>query len=103
LLKLDQSSLFSGTVAGFATGDAVDLADIAFGANETIGYSPNSNNTGGTLTVSNGTDTANIALFGQYAAAGFATTADSNGGTIVTYGSSQTASGQTPLITKPTT
>jgi hypothetical protein len=101
LLKLDHSSLFSGTVAGLAGGNALDLGDIAFGSNDTIGYTPNTTNTGGTLTVSDGTHAANIALLGQYAAAGFATGADSHGGTILTYVPPQTSTTEQPLLTKP--
>src|SRR5207248_1644233 len=73
ILKLDQSSSFSGTVSGFASGDALDLADIAFGASTTTSYTANAEGTGGTLTVSDGTHLANIALLGQYVAAGFQT------------------------------
>src|SRR5262249_54927271 len=84
VLKLDASSQFSGQVVGFSTGgDSLDLADIAFGSNTTLGYAANSNNTGGTLTVSDGTHTANIALLGQYMAASFAMSADGFGGTLI--------------------
>ena len=69
-LKLDQSSSFTGAVSGLAAGDALDLTDIASGANTTIGYSTNADGTGGTLSVSDGTHNASIALFGQYSAAG---------------------------------
>jgi hypothetical protein len=62
---------------------SLDLADIAFGSNTTLGYAANSNNTGGTLTVSDGTHTANIALLGQYMAASFAMSADGFGGTLI--------------------
>ena len=63
-LKIDNSSSFSGTIAGqLAIGNVIDLADITAGANATITYS--GNNSPGTLTVSDGTHTANIALYGQ--------------------------------------
>src|SRR5215813_9893880 len=61
----------------------LDLADIALGSNTTLGYVANSNNTGGTLTVSDGTHTANIALLGQYMAASFVMATDGSGGTLI--------------------
>ena len=82
-LKLDASSLFTGEVTGFTGQDQLDLADIAFGSNTTLGYAANNNNTGGTLTVSDGTHTANIALLGQYMAASFVMSADGFGGTLI--------------------
>jgi hypothetical protein len=82
-LKLDASSQFTGQVTGFTGQNLLDLADIAFGSNTTLGYAANSNNTGGTLTVSDGTHTANIALLGQYMAASFAMATDGSGGTLI--------------------
>ncbi len=99
-LKLDQSSGFTGVVSGFGAGDALDLADIAFGANTTIGYSVNADGAGGTLSVSDGTHSAGIALFGQYAASGFQVGSDNGTGAIVTY-TPPTASLDAALITNP--
>src|SRR5262249_53340859 len=65
-LKLDNSQSFSGTVAGLTVGNYIDLADITSGSNTTLGYAPNAGNTGGTLSASDGTHTANIALLGNY-------------------------------------
>ena len=84
-LTLDHSGSLTGTVAGFALGDAIDLRDIVAGSNETVGYAVNAAGTGGTLTVSDGTHTANLALLGQYAVADFVITTDSQGGTLVTH------------------
>ena len=82
-VKIDHAADFSGTVAGLAGNDVFDLADLAFGSNTTLGYAANSNNTGGTMTVSDGTHTANIALLGQYMAASFSMSADGFGGTLI--------------------
>ena len=82
-LKMDHAANFSGTVAGFDADDALDLVDVAFGSNTTLGYAANSSNTGGTLTVSDGTHTANIALLGQYMAGSFVMSANGFGGTLV--------------------
>ena len=84
-LKLDQSSGFTGTISGFGADDALDLADIAFDSNTTLGYSANADGTGGMLTVSDGTHNASIALLGQYVAAGFQVGSDQGTGTMVTY------------------
>jgi hypothetical protein len=84
MLKLDQSANFSGTVAGLAAGDAIDLADIAFGSNDTLAYTANAAGTGGTLTVSDGMHTANLALLGNYMASSFVAARDGHGGTLIT-------------------
>jgi hypothetical protein len=81
-LKIDNSSSFSGKIAGqLAIGDVIDLADITAGANATIAYS--GNNSPGTLTVSDGTHTASIALLGNYSLANFTASSDGHGGTSV--------------------
>jgi hypothetical protein len=80
-------SPFTGALtpnAGGGASGAIDLSCIGFGANTTLGYSANAANTGGTLTVTDGTQSANIALLGQYTAASFAMTSDGNGGTLIT-------------------
>jgi hypothetical protein len=84
-LKLDQSRSFTGTVSGLAAGDQLDFADISFGANTSLGYTANGDGTGGTLTVSDGTHSASIALLGQFAAAGFQGAGDNDAGTVITY------------------
>jgi hypothetical protein len=84
-LKLDHAEAFKGSIDGFAAGDSLDLADIASSAHLTVGYAANAGGTGGTLTVSDGTESASIALLGQFAAAGFHTSQDAGSGTLVTY------------------
>ena len=83
-LLLDDASLFTGAVAGFRGLDRIDLAQIGFGAETTLGYAANAAGTGGTLRVSDGVHTASIALLGNYMAASFATAADGHGGTLIT-------------------
>ncbi|MDR3466111.1 MAG: hypothetical protein P4M07_09220 [Xanthobacteraceae bacterium] len=61
----------------------IDLASIAFGADTTLAYAANSDNSGGSLSVTDGAHSATIALIGQYAAANFALASDSHGGTLV--------------------
>jgi autotransporter passenger strand-loop-strand repeat protein len=88
-LRLDASSSFQahfGPIAGFAGKDQFDLSDIAFGPNvgTTLEFTEANNNTSGTLTVSDGTHTANLLLLGQYVTAQFAISSDSHGGTLIT-------------------
>ena len=63
-------------ISGFNNDDLLDLADIAFDVGTTLGYVENLDGLGGVLNVSDGVHTANIALFGQYAAEGFELTSD---------------------------
>jgi hypothetical protein len=55
-------------VAGFGAQNHIDLPSIAFGAPTTLGYTENSTNSGGTLTISDGSHAASIALLGNYIA-----------------------------------
>ncbi len=81
-LKIDNSSSFSGKIAGqLAIGDVLDLTDVTAGAAATIGYT--GNNSPGTLTVSDGIHTASIALLGNYSLANFTAASDGHGGTSV--------------------
>src|SRR5262249_50849815 len=63
-LKIDNSVAFTGQVSGFTGSDAIDLANVGYGANTTATFSGNAN--GGTLTVTDGIHTANISLQGNY-------------------------------------
>ena len=83
-LTLDDSQAYTGTVAGLAPGNHIDLADISFGADTTLGYTPNDSNSGGMLTASDHTHVAKMALLGQYAAASFVMASDGHGGTLIT-------------------
>jgi hypothetical protein len=98
-LKLEDSSSFTGKVAGLCGWDTIDFADIGFGASSTLGYSGNADNSGGTLSVGDGTHAANIALLGSYMASSFAAASDGHGGTMIS-AATQTTS-ETPLVTQP--
>ncbi len=82
--QLDDSVHFSGTISGFGVPGNIDLRDIAFGSATTLGFSEAGDNLSGTLTVSDGTHTANIILLGQYATGNFTKQSDGNGGTLIT-------------------
>ena len=98
-LVLDQPATFTGAVSGFGAQNGIDLSQIAFGANTTLGYSENNSGTGGTLTVSDGAQSAKIALLGNYMASSFAAAGDQHGGTLVTE-ASQSAN-QQPQLSHP--
>jgi hypothetical protein len=84
---LTPTAAIPGTVAGLSDQNRIDLADVGFAANATLGYAANGGNTGGTLTASDGIHTTNIALqlLGQYIAASFAAAGDGRGGSMTTY------------------
>ena len=82
-LWLDRPSTFTGKVADFGAQEARS-AGIPFGVHTTLGYSENSSDTGGILSVKDGTHIAKLALLGNYMAASFVTTADGHGGTLIT-------------------
>jgi hypothetical protein len=69
-LVLDHGADFKGVIVGFDHNDTLDLEGI-FGNKATVSYAENSQGTGGTLTVTDGTNTANIAMAGQYSTSDF--------------------------------
>src|SRR5262249_28553966 len=81
VLKLHDAVAFTGQISGLTGSDALDLADISYGANTTASYLGNTQ--GGILTVSDGTHTANINLVGNYLSSNWDLSSDGNGGTIV--------------------
>jgi hypothetical protein len=84
-LIVGDSFSFSGTVSGMTTSTHIDLLDVTFANAPTLTYNPNAGNTGGTLSVTDGTHTANIALVGHFDLAGFQEQADKSVGTLITY------------------
>jgi hypothetical protein len=81
-LEIDNAASFTGKIAGqLAIGDVIDFANVTAGANAKISYS--GNNSPGTLTVSDGTHTASVALSGNYSLANFTASSDGHGGTAV--------------------
>jgi len=82
-LQLDDSVHFNGVISGFGVPGGIDLRDISF-ANSgfSLGYSGDTSS--GILTVTDGTNTAQIHLLGQYVAGNFTAQTDGNGGTLIT-------------------
>jgi hypothetical protein len=97
-LWLDRPSTFTGKVADFGAQESIDLPGIPFGVQTTLGYSENSSDTGGILSVKEGTHIAKIALLGNYMAMSFVTAADGHGGTLLTQA---TQTGPQPLLAHP--
>jgi hypothetical protein len=98
ILVLDDPTGFSGKISGFSGQDLIDLADIGFGSNTTLGYAANGSDSG-KLTVSDGIHTASIALLGNYMASTFAMASDGHGGTLIT----DVPHNQQGLLTTPLT
>src|SRR5262249_29340056 len=97
-LRLDNSSSFAGTVAGMSGQDTIDFADIDPTKVQQPTYSGTAS--GGILTVTDGSHTANIALLGNYIASTFVTSSDGHGGTNVV-DPSATETSQTSLLAQP--
>jgi hypothetical protein len=105
-LTLDASASFHGLVGGFGTGDQIDLQDIAFVASTKKGgtkasFTEAANFDSGTLTVTDGTQTANIQLFGEYIASEFVAASDGHGGTLITFTSASTTEGHGHATASP--
>jgi probable HAF family extracellular repeat protein/ELWxxDGT repeat protein len=81
ILELLKSSNFSGTVAGMTGNDAVDFDAIDPTKVQAPSYSGDAS--GGTLTVTDGSHDAHIALLGNYLASTFVASSDGHGGTMV--------------------
>ncbi len=97
-LRLDNSSGFSGTVAGMTGQDTLDLRDINPGTVQTPNFS--GNGAGGTLSVTDGAHSANIALLGNYLASIFVASSDGQGGTNIVDPVLTNAYGQA-VVTQP--
>jgi hypothetical protein len=81
ILELLKSSSFAGTVAGMTADDIIDFDMIDPTKVQVPTYSGDSS--GGTLTVTDGSHTASIALLGNYLSSTFVASSDGHGGTKV--------------------
>jgi hypothetical protein len=82
-LVVDPPRLLAPNPVGAARG-GIDPSDISFSANTSLGYAANNDNTGGTLTVSDGAHAMGIALLGQYMASSFPLSGDGHWGAVAT-------------------
>ena len=83
-LKLRDSFHFGGTISGFEGSDMIDLANLG-SATASFSYHENAAGTGGTLAISDGAQTVELSLLGQYSADNFRIVPDHLHGTLVTY------------------
>ena len=82
ILKLDDSKQFTGTLSGLTKSDVIDLGDLSYVKGKTTAtYSGTTS--GGTLTVSNGTTSVELALAGNYTTSTWTLSSDGKGGTNV--------------------
>ena len=82
-LQIDGSS-FGGKIAGLAATDQLDLQAIGYGLGTTATYVSNADNSGGVLTITDGSHSISLNLVGDYRDAHFAGSSDGNGGTLIT-------------------
>ena len=73
-LELDHSQSYTGAVSGFGAGDAIDLNDLAYSANDTLIWTQDSSV--GILTIDDNGTTENITIDGNYTQGEFALTND---------------------------
>ena len=85
VLMLDHAFDFKGAVSGMTSSNHLDLLDFNFASGPALNYIANTDGSGGTLTVTDGAHTANIALLGQFDLAGFQIGADHGSGTLIGY------------------
>jgi CARDB len=94
-LRLDDPASFAGTVAGMTGQDTIDFAKIDPAKVQPPSYDPSS----GKLHVTDGTNSANIALLGNYMSSVFVASDDGHGGTSVV--DPPALSDVQPLVTPP--
>jgi hypothetical protein len=83
-LVLDNLPAFAAQIAGLVNASQkLDLAGFAYSSGETRAWSEAASNTSGTLTVTDGGQTAQLTLLGVYTTSNFILSDDGAGGTIV--------------------
>ena len=82
MLKIENAADFTGMLSGFGNHDTIDLSNI-LASTASISYTANNSNSGGILTVTDGSNTANISLNGQYSSADFHFAADQTNHVLV--------------------
>jgi hypothetical protein len=83
-LTLKQAQNFAATISGFGTNDTIDAANFLL-SGTTVNFVENSGGTGGTLTLHDGSLTANILMTGVYTKSDFTLAPDSGTGTLVKF------------------
>ena len=83
-LTLEQAQSFAATISGFGTGDTIDATNFLL-SGTTFNFVENSRGTGGTLSLHDGSLTANILMTGEYSKSNFTLAPDSGTGTLVKF------------------
>jgi autotransporter passenger strand-loop-strand repeat protein len=78
-------------IAGFDTTDTLDLSGFSSNQLVHLSFKENAAKTSGVLKITDGSLSAQVTLFGQYAAAGFRLAFDGSTGTLLTYTPPKTA------------
>jgi hypothetical protein len=84
-IRLKQAQSFAATISGFAAGDTIDAANFLAPPATKFNFVENSGGTGGTLTLTDGSLTANILMMGKYSKSDFTLAPDSGSGTLVKF------------------
>jgi fibronectin-binding autotransporter adhesin len=84
-LVLNDTAAYGATIASFGADTAIDIAGFKFSGKPKAGFVEAASKKQGVLTVTDGSQSLKITLFGQYVAAGFHLAAGSGGGTVLTY------------------
>jgi hypothetical protein len=74
---------FTGSVSGLTTSNEIDLEDLSWTKPPKMTATYSGNSSGGTLTVSDGTNSVSIKLIGNYTSAPWTLSKDGSGGTLV--------------------
>jgi hypothetical protein len=80
-LVVEDSLKFEGQISGLSGADTIDLADLSFNSSTEATFLGTA--TGGTLTITNGAQTEEIALTGDYLSSTWTVSSDGAGGTDV--------------------
>jgi hypothetical protein len=83
-LTLKKAQSLAATISGFGAADRIDAANFLFSGTN-FNFAENSANTGGTLTLHDGSLTANILMTGSYSNSDFALAPDGRAGTLVNF------------------
>jgi len=84
-LVLNDPAEYGASITGFGAHTAVDVTVFKFSGKPKVSFVEAVSKKQGVLTLTDGSQSLKITLFGQYVAAGFHLAADSGGGTVVTY------------------
>jgi hypothetical protein len=85
-LIVNDAAEFAATISGFGAQTAFDITGFKFSGKPKTSFVEAASNKKGVLTITDGSQTLKVTLFGQYVAAGFHLASDgAAGGTLVTY------------------